>query len=47
MMESILKTINSVNSANLLDKFLASSALSSLCSLIIAVEALPDNLNLV
>ena len=48
MMESILKTMNSVSSANyLFDNFLSASAWSSLNSMRISVEiSLPDDFTL-
>ena len=47
MMESILKTINSVNSANYhLNKFLSASAWSSLSTLIILQKGMLDDLTL-
>ena len=47
MMESILKVMNSVGSANyMFDKFLSASARSSLNSLRISAETLPDDLTL-
>ncbi len=45
MMESILKTINSLNSANYqFNKFLSVSAWTSLSTLIISTESIPDDL---
>ena len=47
MMESILKTINFVNSANYhFSKFLSASAWYSLSTIIVMQKALPDGLAL-